>query len=317
MFVTRLFLISLLGILLTACEKDPPAQQAPGPISGQKASNPQGQSVTNPQPAPTTQSVGGVKVKIMPENPTSTGCLRAAIEGLPGNSNVVWTVNNEAVPTGAGTQLCNDHYKRDDLVSVQVGTVDQGAQASVTIANSPPRIVGISSTPGEIFSGTDVVVEPAADDADGDVVGFTYQWLINGDADPLLTESKLPGDRFTKGDQLQVLIVPYDSFGEGPTYESYVTTVPNAAPRITSEPPQEITALDYQYQVAVSDPDDSTFTYRLPEAPTGMTIDTVKGLIRWSLVGVPPGPYRIAIVVTDPDGAEGAQEYSLTLTAPQ
>jgi hypothetical protein len=33
--------------------------------------------------------------------------------------------------------------------------------------------------------------------------------------------------------------------------------------------------------------------------------------------GVNPGEYTIAIVVTDPDGAEGAQEYKLTLGEPQ
>ena len=67
----------------------------------------------------------------------------------------------------------------------------------------------------------------------------------------------------------------------------------------------------------MSDPDDSQFTYRLDAAPEGMEIDSASGLIRWSLVDVTPGDYTIAIIVTDPEGAEGAQEYSLSLGATQ
>ena len=53
----------------------------------------------------------------------------------------------------------------------------------------------------------------------------------------------------------------------------------------------------------------------LDEAPEGMSIDENGGLISWPLHDVTPGEYIIAIVVTDPDGAETAQEYSLTLGA--
>ena len=82
-------------------------------------------------------------------------------------------------------------------------------------------------------------------------------------------------------------------------------------------PPQGIASLDYRYQIEVSDPDDSTFTYRLDHAPEGMTIDESSGLIEWSLAEVAPGDYTIAIIAADSDGAETAQEYTLTLGAPQ
>ena len=90
-----------------------------------------------------------------------------------------------------------------------------------------------------------------------------------------------------------------------------------AAPQITSAPPQGITSLDYIYQVEVSDPDDSEFTYRLDAAPEGMAIDESSGLIQWSLVDVSPGDYTIAIVIADLEGAEAAQEYTLSLGTSQ
>lgn len=315
MHFIRLFLFLSCAMFLTACGEEAPVSSAPKSQTT-TASEPS-QAVASSQSASSAASAGGVTVKILPENPTSTGCLRAAVQGVPGRSAVVWMVNGEIIATGTDTKFCSDNYKRDDTVTVEVGTKDQGAQASVTIANSLPRVVGISSTPEEIFPGSDITVIPEAEDADGDDVDFTYQWLINGDANPLLTEATLPGSSFTKGDTVQVLIVPNDFYEDGPTYESYAQSIPNAAPQITSQPPEGISSLDYRYQVEVTDPDDSQFTFRLDEAPEGMSIDENSGLISWSLRDVTPGDYTIAIVVADPEGAENAQEYSLTLGAPE
>lgn len=317
MHCIRLGLIVLSVIALSACGEKPPEQAVPTPTSPAETAREPVQIAPNPHAESVSQSAGGVTVQILPENPTSTGCLRAVIQGIPGRSAVTWEVNSEVVSTGTDTQLCSGSYQRNDTVTVEVGTSDKGARASVTIGNSLPRVVDISSTPAEIFSGTDITVTPVAEDADGDSVDFTYQWLVNGEADPLLVESTLPGNRFTKGDTVQVLIVPNDFYDDGPTYESYAQLIPNAAPRITSQPPQGIASLDYRYQVEVHDPDDSTFTYRLAEAPQGMSIDTASGLLQWSLVDVTPGDYTIAIIVSDSEGVEAAQEYKLTLGAPQ
>jgi hypothetical protein len=309
-----LILAVLSCVVLSACGEEPQKQSAP---KVEAATSDTSQNEAETKNVPPAQSAGGVTVEILPENPTSSGCLRAVIQGHPGRSAVIWKVNGETVSSGTDTQLCSDQYKRYDNVTVSVGTNDVGAQASVSIGNSPPRIVDISSSASGIFAGVDVTVTPVAEDVDGDQVDFTYQWLINGEDDPVLTEATLPGSKFTKGDTIQVLIVPNDFFDDGPTYESYAQVVPNAAPQITSQPPQGITSFDYVYQVVVSDPDDSEFTYRLDAAPEGMTIDEKSGLIQWSLVDVSPGDYTIAIVVADSEGIEGAQEYTLTLGASQ
>ena len=127
----------------------------------------------------------------------------------------------------------------------------------------------------------------------------------------------MPGTKYSKGDTVQVQITPNDFLSDGPVYVSYAQPIPNAPPVITSQPPQEISSLDYRYKVEATDPDDSAFTFRLDEAPDGMSINEGTGLIQWSLDGVTPGEYTIAIIVADPEGAEGAQEYKLTLGAPQ
>lgn len=311
MSLKRLTFLLAITALLSACSDDTPGETNPAVKPEAK------QTAQARQNSIEVKSAGGVSVSIIPEKPTASDCLRAVIQGTPGRSAVVWSVNGSIVSSGTDTIICSEHYRRDDTITVEFGTTDKGAKASVTIGNSPPRVVDISSSPDEIFAGTDVYVEPVAEDVDGDDMTFAYQWLINGQENPNYVEATLPGNAFSKGDELQVLITPNDFYVDGPVYESYATHVANAPPRIISEPPSEIVSLDYRYQVEVSDPDDSQFTYRLDEGPDGMDIDPASGLISWPLSNVEPGDYKIAIIVTDPEGTEGAQEYNLTLGAPQ
>ncbi len=311
----RLFVIAVACFFLIACGEDASEQTASQVVKPAQE--------TAVQEAPVEKNIadakasGGVSVTLLPENPTSSDCLRVVVQGIPGRSAIIWKVNGEVVASGTGTQLCGDKFKRDDQVMVDVGTTDQGAQASASIGNSPPKVVDISSTPEQIFAGVDISVVPVAEDADGDDVEFYYQWLINGEPDSTLNEATLPGTKFKKGDTVQVQITPNDFLSDGPVYVSYAQPIPNAPPVITSQPPQGITSLDYRYNVEVSDPDDSEFVFRLDEAPEGMTINQSNGMIEWSLEGVSPGEYTIAIIIADPEGAEGAQEYKLTLGAPQ
>lgn len=315
MSIVKFAVIGAFCLFCVACSEDAseqPASQGVKPVqetASQEAPVEQGVS--------SAKSAGGVTVTLLPENPTSSDCLRVVVQGTPGRSAIIWKVNGEVVASGTGTKLCGDKFKRDDLVTVDVGTSDQGAQASVSIGNSPPKVVDISSTPEQIFAGVDISVVPVAEDADGDDVEFYYQWLINGEPDSTLNEATLPGTKFKKGDTVQVQITPNDFLSDGPVYVSYAQPIPNSPPVITSQPPQGITSLDYRYKVEVSDPDDSEFVFRLDEAPEGMTINENSGVIEWPLEGVSPGEYTIAIIVADPEGAEGAQEYKLTLGAPQ
>ena len=143
----RLVLLVFCCVTLGACGEDTsdPSASVPAtqpPVESKVAPTPQVKAVS--------QSAGGVTVKILPEYPTSTGCLQAVIQGTPGRNVVIWKVNSEVVSSVAKTQLCSDNYKRDDTVTVQVGTKDQGAHTSVSIGNSLPRVVDISSTPSEI-----------------------------------------------------------------------------------------------------------------------------------------------------------------------
>ena len=309
----RFVLIGLICLHLVACGEDTREKQLSKPAGQAVEQNNLGSSADKAEVASNSKSTGGVTVAILPENTTSTDCLRAVIQGLSGPGRVVWSVNGSIVESGTSTQLCSDHYKREDVVSVAVGTADRGREASVKIGNSPPKVVALSSSPEEIFAGMDITVMPVAEDADGDQVSFSYEWLINGESNPVHSEATLPGDAFKKGDTIQVRIVPNDFYVDGPVYEGSTKPIGNAAPRIVSEPPGKFKTLDYLYQVEVSDVDDTQFTFRLDEGPEGMEIDPASGLVSWALEGVEPRSYTITIIVADPEGAEDAQGYNLTL----
>ncbi|PJA80422.1 MAG: hypothetical protein CO148_03415, partial [Nitrospirae bacterium CG_4_9_14_3_um_filter_41_27] len=60
-------------------------------------------------------------------------------------------------------------------------------------------------------------------------------------------------------------------------------------------------------------PDGDTLTYSLKSAPSGMTIDSSKGMIKWN---VPPefkGKAPITISVTDGHGGESLQNLTLEI----
>lgn len=295
---------ALLTLLLTACSDERPVAPA-SPSSATAVAS------------PAAEASGRVGVQIIPGQPTSADCLSAVTTGISGQSQYRWYVNEQLIPGQSESRLCGEFYKRGDQVAVAFGSGAAAAKVSVAIANSPPKITAISATPDQVFADSDIQVVPVAEDKDGDPVEFRYQWLINGEASPFLTGSTLAGDHFNKGDVIQVKITPFDGFDEGQVYESFAMTIPNAPPLIDSQPPQQFEALEYSYQVKASDVDGDKLVYALAKAPRGMTIDPGTGLISWPLSEVSPGAYPLKIVVSDPDGVEAYQEFTLTLGAPK
>ena len=82
------------------------------------------------------------------------------------------------------------------------------------------------------------------------------------------------------------------------TLESNVATVriairtPNSAPQFTSTPvTTAATGVGYTYAAQASDPDaGDVFTFSLPTAPAGMTIDPNFGVIHWTPSAAQLGP---------------------------
>jgi hypothetical protein len=303
-------LVVLISFSLTGCDDaDNP------PISKTEVAK---QIITRSAPVVTPsagRAPGQLLVSIIPVPATADGCLKALVSGS-GQSDYSWEINGSEVSDQISNSLCEGYWSGDE-VTVTARNGNSSGGVSVVIVNSPPRITEVSINSGGIPKHRDLVITPTVFDADDDSVDIRYQWYINEEANSLLTENILPAKSYVRGDTIRFTIAITDGYAEGKLYESASLVVPNAAPQILSQPPEEFAALEYNYQVEALDPDGDKLAYLLEEAPDGMTINRANGLIRWPLVDVTRGEYKVRIVVKDSSDAEAVQEYTMSLGEPQ
>jgi hypothetical protein len=155
---------------------------------------------------------------------------------------------------------------------------------------------------------------PAGTDADGDPIGYSYRWLVNGQEQPGETPV-LKGDRFKCGDRISVKVTPSDGNGTGREYVTQAFTIPGAAPVFVSRPPTTFSGDTYIYEVRAEAPDGDTINYALVAAPPGMTIDSRTGRLEWPVTRQAHN-YDIEIEARDSKGASARQKYTLAITIP-
>ena len=309
-----LLAISVLLISLTfaGCGEDQPAKIVSPDSSARGTTSSANANDQNPPRTQSIESSGGVVVTITPVNPIAGDCLLASVKGLS-EGVFTWEVNGLNVQQNKSNRYCLEEVRRDDVVTVSVEDAAKGGNASVTVGNSLPRVLdsrlAFVEDNGEYF----VEITPQIEDADGDYVELVYQWLINGQVNDTYTDNRMPSNAYLGGDTLQVKITPDDGYGTGRTYSSRQVNMQSAAPVITSQPPKSFEAMEYTYQVEATDVDSSELAFSLVDAPEGMTIDVLTGMIVWPLAEVGAGEYQVKIVVTDPEGSTGGQTFTLDL----
>ncbi len=257
------------------------------------------------------QTGGNIQVRIIPESPISSDDMQASYS-CTGPVTLTWEKNGDVIPDQNGSRLKNDYFHYQDTITLTVRSGDKVGTATVTVGNSPPQITRVSFSPVNISRGTAVTAVPEAVDRDGDSVSFDYKWFVNGDA-VAEGSSQLGGDRFRKGDTIQVEITPRDSQGSGLAYKSVPVTVSNAQPVFVTTPPSKFSGFTYSYDVVARDPDGDDVTYSLDLAPPGMVIDAKNGRIVWQIPAGESGVHTVEIVATDAEGAQTRQRYDLTL----
>ena len=106
-----------------------------------------------------------------------------------------------------------------------------------------------------------------------------------------------------------------NSCGMTPGTVRTFTTTANHPPTITSTPPAMVNRT-YQYDVTATDPDGDAITFRLSDAPDGMTIDADTGQIRWTAGPTQIGTFTPSVIADDGKGGMSApQPIPLTVTA--
>lgn len=269
-----------------------------------------------------------VSARITPSRANTNSTLRVEVEARDAERDPVqlfyqWERNGADISGANDVTLDSINFVKGYVITVRV-TPDDGRLKGETfrseeliISNSIPEITSMRVTPDPAYTSSNLTVAVEARDQDDDPVSFTYQWTKNDEVIPEENSNTLSSSNFVKGDIIRVLVTPTDGEAEGSPLSYMPTTISNAPPTITSSPPQSLSEGAYAYQVKASDPDGDPVSFKLNQAPGGMTIDESSGLVQWKPTREDAGSYEIEILVLDNDGGQATQKYSFNFSFPE
>jgi len=293
----------------TAMGGTQPAEEAPAPSSSALDEPPRIESVT-----------------LEPRSPRPGERLHAQVDAVDPEGGKLrleyeWTLNGRRVEDATGPSLhVEGGAGKGSVVGVNVVAIDPSNQrsaverATARIGNSPPVVHGLIIEPlHEVTGGTDITATPKASDPDGDELSFEYRWDVNGST-VRNSGATLPGSAFTRGDTVVVHVVASDGAADSDPLRSDPIPVVNAPPRVTSTPGAFDEQGRFVYRVEAEDPDgDTSFRYRLVEAPPGMDLDIVDGTVTWTPREDQAGRHPVKIQVSDTNGASTTQSFVMSL----
>ncbi|MFC1800451.1 putative Ig domain-containing protein [Nanoarchaeota archaeon] len=190
------------------------------------------------------------------------------------------------------------------------GAVNQSF--TITVANSVPAITSTPTTTASI--GTQYSYTVTANDADNDALTYTLTagptGMSVGATSGTITWTPASGDQGNH----PIIVTASDNYG-GAINQSFTITVQNINPTIVTSPITTVVYNNaYSYDVNATDADNDTLTYSLVTSPTGMTINSVTGLIGW--LPAIPWTYFINVSAADPFGGYSHQFFSIIVTDP-
>ena len=253
-------------------------------------------------------------VFINPDRPNITTPLNAAVRGIDErNIAYQWEKNNQTISNKASSTLSNLYFIKGDKIAVSAATPDGKTFRSetITILNAQPEIVSAKMEPERPSKKDIIKISVEAKDPDGDAVTIRYKWKRNNTAIPEAAGPALSLSSFAKKDIISVDIIPFDGEAEGQVRIGRIEIF-NSPPVITSSP-SAISGSAYSYQVIANDPDGDKISYTLSRGPSGMSIDSNTGMLKWTFTEKESGDHSIEIKASDPDGSESAQRFNLTI----
>ena len=216
------------------------------------------------------------------------------------NSDKTETVNPAESASKASSASSNRGGETGQGPTSESKADNNGEQES---ANHPPTI-DKARLQLESLNNRDIIkVVAGGTDKDNDAVTFEYEWFRNGE--PAGNGDTL--SEFRRGDKIVAKVTPFDGKDYG-TPKSLSLEINNSTPRITGYKEIKFDGNNYAGQIIASDPDGDTLVYSLKSAPSGMTVDPSKGLIKWN---VPPdfsGEAPFEVSVSDGHGGEVSQD---------
>ena len=270
--------------------------------------------------APTIRSV-----RLDPAAPIDGDRVHAIVsvedqDGDPIELGFEWRISGRLVPTGEASIELKGVTKRDRIevaVKASDGRLQSNtARAEARVRNRRPTLVGIAIRPQpEVLPGEKLAATAQANDPDGDPIGYSYRWWVNGVLQ-IDTGDTFETDNLVKGDEIQVVVVASDGIADSDDLASVVVRVGNSHPEIVSVPEGKWTNEGFHYAIQARDPDnDGPLRYSLKTGPRGMQVDSVLGKVFWRPTPDQTGVHPIEIAVSDPFGATSVQIFEITVKA--
>jgi hypothetical protein len=218
---------------------------------------------------------------------------------------------------------CKGKKKEEKPATPLAKKVEKKAVPS-SASNFAPKIVEAKIVPDPAYANTDLEVAIKAEDPEGDLINFKYQWIKFENGGPARKAVNLEGeitsmlahDKFFHGDVVGVRITPFDWNGaEGQMYQSQLVVIRNSPPEVISLPPESLSKGNvYTYQVKAKDLDNDPVTFSLSDdAPKGMTIDPATGLITWAISPGTAGTFTARVNGDDGHGGTCYQRINFTV----
>ena len=309
--------VAPLLVLAVACggtEETPqpsgPPMAAPPPVEKQEQNS-----------APVVESIALNPRTPLPETPIEANVVVRDPDGDSYRLIFQWKVNGELVASGAHPRFIPRKVRKDDRIEVTVVATDGRLESEprterTRIGNRPPLLQGLLLEPeGMVRPGDELLASPRATDPDEDELRFQYTWLVNGSevAEGGRTFSTRGLDR---GDTVQVRAVASDGSDSSQAAVSREVTIGNSPPLIEKIPTLQSETGVFRYTFEARDPDgDRNLRFRLREAPEGMRIDPILGVVTWYPKPGQAGVHPVDVIVEDSHGDGSALRFEVTVTA--
>jgi hypothetical protein len=263
-------------------------------------------------------------VAITPASPDTDDDLRVTLtapavdpDGDPVSYAYAWSLDGVASSASTSSTLPASATTRGDNWTVSVTPTDGSGSgpagtASVTVLNSAPSLASLALSPDPAAEDDLLTCSAGAtSDADGDSVGISYDWTVDGVSLGFDSDT-LDGAYFDRGDVVVCTATPSDGLDDGATRTSNRVTIENSAPsvaRVTVSPssPTAASTLTCAYtgfDDADGDADASTFEW---------TVDGVVAGTGSTLSGAFVGGDVVTCTVTPSDGTDDGATVSASV----
>lgn len=315
----RLWLAGALAALALACGSHEKA-----------APKPSGHSIVAPSQAKArSHSADSAPVisslELSPANPVMGSHLTAIArasdpDGDPLRLHYVWTLNGTEVSAGDQSSILIPGMQKGDQVEVEVTASDgqlesTPADASATVGDRAPVLSAVGLQPyGDVRPGQKITAVPQALDPDNDPLTYQYTWTVNGE--PRGHDRTFDTQGLRRGDKVQVRVVASDGSEESSSVASKVQRMGNSPPVITQLPPAQVSHGTFRYAFQAKDPDgDNNLRFFLANAPKGMSIDPITGVLTWTPDPSQAGVHPVEVGVKDSYGDGTTFKFNLTVSA--